>query len=139
MLAKPPLPVLCSRAIPFAIVCASDFGGPRSRQRVALRSGDRLPPWLDALLRHHPAGEHLVAVARGRARPGATIRIRTIVAYPPTRTAPETTYVYVEEPQTGASVGEPAPFQVVLCPLLPGVVRFVEVTRPRPASHMKLC
>jgi hypothetical protein len=122
--------VVCSRAIPFATVFASDFGGPRSRQRLFLRERELLPHWLGALLSGIPEGEDVIAVAGGRSKPGTTIRITAIVTYPATHHAPETTYVYVEEAGTGARLAErPAPVHVIRCRPLPGDVRFVEVAR----------
>ncbi|MEI9936617.1 MAG: hypothetical protein WDO69_05270 [Pseudomonadota bacterium] len=119
--------VLASRARPFATVVQSDFGGPRSRQRLVVSDGF-IPAWLFKFTREIPATETVIAVAGGRAKDAVTTRVRAIIVYPATEFAPEIAYVYLEEWLTGAEVSErSAPFHVVRCAALPEHVRFVEV------------
>ena len=119
--------ILTSRARPFATVVQSDFGGPRSRQRLVV-SDSFIPAWLSAFVRQFHATETIIAVAGGRAKEALTTRVQAIIVYPATGAAPETAYVYLEERFTGAQVSDPtAPFHVVRCSALPEHVRFVEV------------
>ncbi len=121
------MPVLTSRAQPFATVILSDLGGPRSRQRLVLADGF-IPTWLCAFVRQAYADETIIAVAAGRARQASTTRVRAIICYPARELMPEIAYVYVEERLTYAKLSEPsAPFHVVRCSTLPERVRFVEV------------
>jgi hypothetical protein len=126
--------VLTSRAHAFATVVLSDFGGPRSRQRLVLVDGF-IPSWLSGFVPRVHAAETVIAVAAGRAKSASTTRVRSIIVYAATGSGPETAYIYVEEGPTGASVSEPSkPFHVVRCSALPDHVRFVEVSQRRPIS-----
>lgn len=116
-----------SRARPFATIFLSDFGGRRTRQRLIVR-GEPVPAWLSGLVPRVPPGETVVVAARGRAKGGATTRIRSIIVYPARQGVPELAYVYVEEWDTGARPSDSgAPFHVVRCAELPPDVRFVEI------------
>ncbi len=92
--------VLTSRARPFATLIQSDFGGPRSRQRLVLCTGF-VPAWLCAFVPEISVTEAVIAVAGGRAKEAFTTRVRAIIVYPARERAPEIAYVYLEERLTG--------------------------------------
>jgi hypothetical protein len=127
-----------SRSQPFITLHASALDGPKTRQRVICRD-QHTPPWLAAYARYIQPGQVLLAVAMGRARLGATTRIRSIVTFTPQRGRQPFTCIYVEE-DAGAGTADrvAAPVHIVRCGALPGPLRFVEVTSETPSSPRHL-
>ncbi|HVY29608.1 MAG TPA: hypothetical protein VHB79_23775 [Polyangiaceae bacterium] len=131
------LTVLSSRQ-PFVTLHASGLDGPKTRQRVICRDQET-PPWLAAYARYVEPGQVLLAVAMGRARLGATTRIRSIVTFKPQRGREPFTCVYVEEDaREGTAARVAAPVHIVRCDALPRQVRFVEVASETPSSPRHL-
>jgi hypothetical protein len=128
-----------SRSQPFITLHASDLDGPKTRQRVICRDQET-PPWLAAYAHYVEPGRVLLAVAMGRARLGATTRIRSIVTFAPQRGREPFSCIYVEEDAgaAGAAARLAAPVHIVRCGALPRQVRFVEVTSETPSSARHL-